>query len=122
MIIFKIKDFLELSRFEEDKTRRLTILSEKEGAKKIGGIFVIVPPKTPAVKYHYHKERESLILIIKGKGKLVVEGKEYFVEEKELIYIPPMKKHKLENTGETELRYLEFFTHPPVSADFIEVE
>lgn len=122
MKIFKVGDFLKFLTPEKGKIFRLTILGYGEGAKEVGGIFVVVPPKTSAVKYHYHRKRESILFIIEGKAKLTVEKKEYFVEANELIYIPPLEKHMLENVGETDLRYLEFFTYPPVLADFIEVK
>jgi hypothetical protein len=34
----------------------------------------------------------------------------------------PGVKHTIENNSDKEIRYVEFFTHPPVGADFIEVK
>ena len=41
--------------------------------------------------------------------------------ESTVIYIPPGEKHTFRNTGETEMRMLECFTHPPIPADWVDV-
>jgi oxalate decarboxylase/phosphoglucose isomerase-like protein (cupin superfamily) len=39
-----------------------------------------------------------------------------------VIFIRPGEKHTIVNNSDNDLRFLEFFTHPPVGADKISVE
>lgn len=120
MKIFKIEDFIKKENPTPQKTYRAEILTGDHNAKDLGGIFGLLRIGDQGL-YHYHKRRESIIIIIKGEATEVVEGKEISIKAGDVLYIPAGKQHKMKNTGNTELRYLEFFTYPPVQADFIVV-
>ena len=71
---------------------------------------------------HYHKERESVIIAISGEAIEVVDGKEFPFKAGHIFYISAGEKHMTLNRSQEDFRYLEFFTSPPVSADFVEVK
>lgn len=48
------------------------------GAAKHSIGYVLIPP-TRSSLLHYHPEAEETYYIMKGKGKMVVNGKKYFV-------------------------------------------
>ena len=74
------------------------------------------------VPFHYHRNRESIIIFISGEGTEITEGGEFAVKTGDVLFIPAGEKHATVNPTDHELRYLEFFTNPPVGADFVETE
>lgn len=100
---------------------RTPILGDEEGAKELGGLVVILAPgKT--VPYHYHKNRESLLLVLSGEAVELYEDREYPIRAGEVIFIPAGAKHSVINRTDKEIRFLEFFTQPPLEKDFVRVE
>ena len=93
------------------------ILTDELEAKAVGGIFGIMPPGHDG-PYHYHRERESLIMVISGEAIEIVEGEETPIKAGDILFIAPGEKHMISNRSDQELRFLEFFTFPPVLADF----
>ena len=54
-----------------------------------------------------HKSRSEFWQIVKGESKIIIEEKEYFLKEKEHIYIPKNTIHRIENIGKEELIFIE---------------
>jgi mannose-6-phosphate isomerase-like protein (cupin superfamily) len=50
-----------------------------------------------------------------------MDGEEIPINAGDVFFIPAGVKHTTINNSETDLRYLEFYTQPPVGADFVEV-
>ena len=42
---------------------------------------------------HYHKEKEEIFYLLKGKGTLTVDGEEKPFKENDVIHIPKNTKH-----------------------------
>jgi uncharacterized cupin superfamily protein len=120
MKMFKTEDYVRMANPTPGASYKPEILTPEQGAKDLGGIFGLVPPGSPSV-YHYHRNRESIIIVVSGEGTEIVEGRETSVNAGDILFIPAGEKHALENRSGRDLRYLEFFTHPPVKADFVEV-
>ena len=119
--IFTVDEYIRMDNPEPGKRHRLEILTDKDNATKLGGIVIILPATAPKAAYHYHKNRESLIMVIGGQATEVVEEKRFPLKAGQLIYIPPMVKHVIYNSSEKEdLRYMEFFT--PTVPDMVEVK
>jgi len=119
--IFTVDEYVKMDNPDPGKRYRLEILTDKDNATKMGGIVILLPAKAPKAAYHYHKNRESLIMVISGQATEVVEGKKFPLKAGQLIYIPPMVKHVIYNSSDTEdLRYMEFFT--PTVPDVVEVK
>ncbi|MGD9228499.1 MAG: cupin domain-containing protein [Desulfobacterales bacterium] len=83
-------------------------------------MFGLLPPGNQ-VPYHYHVRRESVIIAISGEAIEIVEGQEYPFKSGSVCHIAAGEKHTTVNRSDKDFRYLEFFTCPPVSADFVEV-
>jgi oxalate decarboxylase/phosphoglucose isomerase-like protein (cupin superfamily) len=122
--VFRGEDFLKINNPNPGQAYRLDILTDKEGAKNLGGLFGIRPVPVPGEKpaLHYHQNRESIIVILTGEGEELLDGEVIPVKAGDVIYIRPLAKHVLVNKGQTEMKFIEFFTHPPVRSDFIEVK
>ena len=66
--------------------------------------------------------RESVIVVISGEGTEVIDGKEIPIKAGDILFIPAGEKHTTINRSDKDLRYLEYFTCPPLGADFVEVK
>jgi quercetin dioxygenase-like cupin family protein len=97
------------------------IFTQEQGAEKLGGIFSLRIPGSQG-PYHYHDRRESLIFVISGEGIETVEEEDIPIKAGNVLYIPAGEKHAMLNSSQRGLRYLEFFTFPPVSADMVRVK
>lgn len=54
-----------------------------------------------------HKNRSEFWQIVEGKSKITIKNNEYYLKEKEHIYIPKNTVHRIENTGNKELVFIE---------------
>lgn len=122
--LFKTDDIRRMISPTPAELYRSEVLTDKDDAKNLGGIFGIMPPAAPGAKppYHYHKNRESIIMVISGEATEMIEGQEIPLKAGDIIFIRPMVKHTIMNHSGKDFRYIEFFTHPPVKADFIPVK
>jgi quercetin dioxygenase-like cupin family protein len=121
MKIFKVDDYLKVDNPTPGKVYRQEILTQDHRANELGGIFGIIVARSKG-DYHYHNQRESLLLIISGEAVEYVEGKEHAIKAGDVIFVPPGEKHTIVNRSDNDLRFLEFFTHPPVGADKVRAE
>ena len=121
MKLFKIEEFNKMENPTPGKFFRQEILTSEYKAKDLGGMVGLLVPGSQ-VPYHYHRKRESVIIAISGEATEIVEGKEIPVKTNDVLYIPAGEKHTVVNRTDKDFRYLEFFTCPPVTADFIEVK
>lgn len=121
MKIFKTSEYLDIKNPSPGESYRPEILSDVHQAKELGGMFGLLSPGNQ-VPYHYHLKRESVIVVISGEAIEVIEGEEMLIKKGDIIFIPSGAKHMTINRSDQEFRYLEFYTRPPLQADFIAVE
>lgn len=63
-----------------------------------------------------HKDVDQFIRIEKGKGKAVLDGEEFDMEENFAIVIPAGTRHNIINTGDGDMKLYTIYT-PPEHAD-----
>lgn len=117
---FITEDYIKMENPTPGESYRPEILKAEHGAKDMGGMFGLLPAGTQ-VPYHYHNKRESIITIISGHGIEIMDGEEIPISAGDVFFIPVGVKHTTVNNSDSDLRYLEFFTQPPVGSDFVEV-
>tara|TARA_B100000767_G_C19607031_1_gene468217 strand:- start:100 stop:879 length:780 start_codon:yes stop_codon:yes gene_type:complete len=54
-----------------------------------------------------HNDRSEFWQIVKGKSKIIVGDTEYYLKQREHIYIPKNTIHRIENIGKEELIFIE---------------
>jgi quercetin dioxygenase-like cupin family protein len=121
MKIFKSEEYIKMENPNPGKPYRPEILASEHKAKNLGGMFGLLVAGSQ-VPYHYHNNRESIIIVISGEATEVIEGKEIPIKAGDVLFIPAGEKHTTINRSNRDFRYLEFFTCPPLSADFVEVK
>ncbi len=97
------------------------ILAGEDNAKDLEGIFVVFAPVRHG-RYHFHKKRECLFVIISGKATAKINDKQYPIETGDIIYLAAGERHTITNESDEEFRFMEFYTNPPHEADWIEVK
>ena len=121
MEIYKIEEFTKMANPNPGTRFRREILTNEQKAEELGGLFALLVPGSQ-VPYHFHHKRESIIIAISGEATEIIEGKEIPIKANDILCIPAGEKHMTVNRTDKDFRYLEFFTCPPVTADFIEVK
>jgi mannose-6-phosphate isomerase-like protein (cupin superfamily) len=59
-----------------------------------------------ATQEHYHPKAEEIYYIVRGKGRMKIDGEEREVGPQDAIAIPPGARHKLWNIGAEALLLL----------------
>lgn len=77
-----------------------------------------IPPGKSAYPFHYHLKNEEVFFIVSGKGTLRTPEGEREVAAGELLFFPaePGGAHKLTNSGEGPLVYIDFDTQNALDA------
>tara|TARA_B100001758_G_C18234929_1_gene517396 strand:- start:412 stop:771 length:360 start_codon:yes stop_codon:yes gene_type:complete len=68
-----------------------------------------VEPKS-RLSYQFHKKRSETWIIIQGEGVVTIEGKDQKIIQGDTITIPKTLKHRIENTGNNKLIFIEVQT------------
>ena len=121
--VIKTQDFIKSANPNPGERVRVEILTEKEHARNLNGIFASIPPASPGAKpaYHYHKNRESIIQILSGDATEMIEGKPVPLKPGDVIFIAPNVKHTMMNNSSTQdVKYMEFYS--PIAADSVQVK
>ena len=122
MKIIKVEDLCKIVNPTPDQPHRPEIKLDGDGFKNLGGMFGLLVPKSQ-VPYHYHKNRESILIPLSGEAVEIIEGKETVVRPGDILLIPAGEKHTTVNrSADREFRFVEFFTCAPLSADFVKVD
>ena len=95
-------------------------IDEKIGSSKLALVFADIEPGLPPPRYHYHVGREHFHIILEGQAKFTVEGKEYFAEANTVVLTPPGEKHRWENVGDTNLKFIEAYA--PIESDEVNLD
>ena len=69
-----------------------------------------------ATERHYHRSTEEIYFVLKGSGRMEVDGDTRTVRRGDAVLIPQGAWHTLENNGSSELRIL-CCCSPPYSHD-----
>ncbi len=64
----------------------------------------VAPGRT--TEEHYHQDSEEIYYILRGKGRMSLEGEAREVKAGDGIAIPPGSRHQIENIGTGELVFL----------------
>ncbi len=93
-----------------------TVLSDEQD-HKIKRI-VVYPGKRLSLQRH--RLRAEHWYIITGKGAATIDGKDVAIEARQTIDIPPEARHRIGNTGEQDMVFIEIQTGSYFGEDDIE--
>ncbi len=79
--------------------------SQLGGTTKHSFGYVVIPPKGSS-RLHYHPHAEETYFIMKGKGKMIIDEKEYNVKPGDAILISPLEKHQIFCANNEDLEFI----------------
>ena len=120
MELFKIDDYAGIQNPTPGQRFTRTILDTEQGITNMGGLFGLIPAGTKGF-YHYHNDREAIIIAISGEAIEIYESKKITIKAGEIIYIPRKHRHGLINESAIDFRFLEFYTGRPDVIDRVDL-
>lgn len=102
----KLNNPLRIIRLETNGEKSINVLRKGENSIVLHSGFVVLK-KGESIGTHNTKNYEELLIVLSGKGKFEVEGKEpIYFKENEALYCPPFSEHNVTNVGEEDLKYV----------------
>jgi uncharacterized cupin superfamily protein len=91
---------------------RWLVNAERLGAQHLSVCIIRVAPGEKVRPAHAHPNGEELIYVIRGSGRVVVDGAVEAVKEGAAVLFPQGSVHMLQNTGGEEMKVICFFAPP----------
>ena len=104
--IKKYKEFWNEKTYNDTAT--IFRLVENNILENVGVDYVDMEPNN-TLKPHYHELPAVLILVVEGRGRAYLDGKEYEIEKGDVITIPPHTSHGF-STQKDHLAFLSIQT------------
>jgi uncharacterized cupin superfamily protein len=91
---------------------RWLVNAERLGAKYLSVCVIRVASGEKVRPAHAHPNGEELIYIIRGSGRVLIDGAVEAVKEGAAVLFPQGSVHMLQNTGGEEMKVICFFAPP----------
>lgn len=102
----KLDNPLRIIPLDTKGEKSVNVLRKGENSIVIHSGFVVLK-KGESIGKHNTNSYEELLIVLRGKGKFEVEGKEpIYFKENEALYCPPFNEHNVTNIGEEDLKYV----------------
>lgn len=85
------------------------VLFRKEDFAAGGSLQMINWALLPAGKHfapHYHEDMEEVFIIISGKARITIDGRDAMLEKGDAILIPRRCVHRMESIGSTDTEFI----------------
>lgn len=115
--IFEFKDAPHTKTVGRGTTHRL--VNESMGAQRIGVMQVDLEPEMTATGVHYHKNRESVYIVLQGSATLMLNGTEHHLKANMVAFLSPGDRHGITSTGKEGFKMIEVYS--PLDPDRIDV-
>ena len=101
MKIFKSEEYIRMANPTPGTSYRPEILTKEHQAKNLGGMLGLLVAGS-RVPYHYHNNRESIIIAISGEATEVIEGQEMPIKAGDVLLFPQGRNIRL-STGPNKI-------------------
>ncbi len=89
------------------KEKYTRLFSAKDGTALSLRSGCVVLAKGDEIGEHSTKEREEVLIVLEGKGELILgKGKKIRFEKGSALYVPPRTAHNVRNIGIKGLKYV----------------
>lgn len=92
-------------------------LKNPEGAQVSLGLFVF--PSGKAGSVHVHEKEVEIFFTTAGRGKVIIDGRDYPVKPGVLVYVPQGVEHQPVNDDDQDWEFLGIFA-PGLDMKFVE--
>ena len=80
--------------------------SPKSGDARLHSLAHILIPPGKSSSAHYHKVAEETYYILKGQGRMLVDGREYILTPGQACLVCAPEVHQIFNDGDIDLEFL----------------
>jgi quercetin dioxygenase-like cupin family protein len=91
---------------------RWLVTAERMNAKCSSACVIRVPPGQTVKPAHSHPNGEEVIYIIRGSGRVYIDGVVEAVREGTTVLFPQGAVHMVQNSGTEEMKVICFFAPP----------
>ena len=105
-VVKKVEDvkMLEVEMYGAKGVKMQWLISIDDGAENFAMRRFIIEPNGYIPEHNHWYEHE--IFILRGRGVIGINDKEYKVAERTVLYIPPNARHWYKNVGDEPLEFL----------------
>ena len=68
---------------------------------------------------HWHTRSDNVYIVVRGEGRLTIEGETHTIRAEDVVYIPAGVAHALANAGADELVLYEIYAPAGPAFDFV---
>ena len=112
VLVFNARE-VEAKASRNGKRSERELISEECGVRNFFVHLESLRSNSGPTSYHYHKTKETVLFVLKGRARLLLEGREHEVGPNAVIVIKPGERHGiLEVLGEEEFEFLEIGAPP----------
>ncbi len=98
--------------------RRLIV--PEAAARRVDVSFAILHPGGSPGQYHYHPDNENVFIILRGRGRLLADGREHVLTADDVVFVPAGVPHGLSALGEDPLVLIEICA--PADSQYIPLD
>ncbi len=81
-------------------------LDLSDTAKRIAAVYDTSLESGQGIPLHYHPDFEEIYYILSGYGLMTIGDENQEISRGEVVYIPALAPHSLQNTGNIILRFM----------------
>lgn len=74
--------------------------------------MVLSPGETTGGPHNNHANSDQWMLVLEGEGEIIIDKEKIDLYPQRLVLIRPGENHEVRNSGESELRTLNFYAPP----------
>jgi mannose-6-phosphate isomerase-like protein (cupin superfamily) len=104
---------------DRDRGVTLPFVDGACGTDKLDVHLNRLKPGGVAGRVHRHSRSDNVYIVVRGEGRLTVEGETHAIRAEEVVYIPAGVAHGLANAGPDELVLYEIYAPAGPAFDFL---
>jgi quercetin dioxygenase-like cupin family protein len=106
--VFHLDDLPELSSEHDGRKKKVLLNTPSTGSEMLVDILDYAPGGTSPL--HYHKGTEHFFFVLGGRGRIVINDREYPLRSNTVVWIVDGDVHKVYADPDSRLQFLEYFS------------
>ena len=86
--------------------------AEVSGEAELHSLAQVVIPPGKTSPAHYHRVAEETYYVLRGEGRMEIEGKVFHLRPGQALLIEPGEVHRISNPGEEDFEFLAVCSPP----------
>ncbi|MDR7542829.1 MAG: cupin domain-containing protein [Armatimonadota bacterium] len=116
--VFHPDDLPELSSERDGRMKKVLLNTASTGTEMLVDVLDYAPGGTSPL--HYHRGTEHFFFVLGGRGRIVINDREYPLRPHTVVWIAEGDVHKVYADPDSRLQFLEYFSKGRHETVFIE--